>query len=119
MPSRDWRFRLADIRDALLQIRAYTAGLTADEFVADARTVDAVVFRFIVVGEAARAIPERELARMPGIPWAQIGAFRNLLVHEYFGVRVETVWQTVVEDLPALLEAIEALPEEKGDPGRG
>jgi len=56
---------------------------------------------------------------MPGIPWTQIGAFRNLLVHEYFGVRVETVWQTVVEDLPALLEAIEALPGEEWDRERG
>lgn len=72
-----------------------------------------------MVGEAARAIPDRELARMPGIPWTQIGAFRNLLVHEYFGVRVETVWQTVVEDLPALLEAIEALPGEEWDRERG
>jgi len=109
MRSRDWLFRLQDVKTALDQIATYTAGMTAEQFITDPRTIDAVVFRFIVIGEAAKAIPDQELAGMPGIPWEQIRAFRNVLVHEYFGIRIETVWQTVQEDLPVLIEAIEAM----------
>jgi len=58
MPYRDWRFRVRDILEAIEAVREYVSDMTFEDFVRDRRTVDAVIRRFIVIGEAARHIPE-------------------------------------------------------------
>ena len=77
--------------------------MTLNAFRADDRTVDAVVRNLIVLGEASRHIPEDVEQRHPEVPWDRMRGIRNVVVHEYFGVDAEILWETARHDLPPLL----------------
>ncbi len=62
-----------------------------------------------IIGEAVRAIPQEVRALSPEVPWQQIGGMRNVLVHGYFEVDTDLVWDTATRDLPALKPAMERL----------
>ena len=62
-----------------------------------------------IIGEAARALPEETRALAPDIPWLKIIGMRNILVHGYFGIDTDVVWDTVTQDIPALKPAVERL----------
>jgi uncharacterized protein with HEPN domain len=109
VPPKDWRLRIQDIVDAISVIADYTAEHDLDSFREDQRTIDAVVYRFVVIGEAASAVPDEVRTRHPSIPWDQIRGMRNILVHEYAGIRVDTVWQTIRDELPLLVPALEEM----------
>jgi uncharacterized protein with HEPN domain len=68
-----------------------------------------VVRNLIVIGEAARHVPDEVVAANPQIPWARMRGMRNLVVHEYFGVDVDVLWDTVTGNLPALLPLLRDL----------
>jgi uncharacterized protein with HEPN domain len=106
---RDWRFRVRDILAALQAIADYTDGMTFDEFVGDPRTMDAVVRNLMTMGESIRWIPEPILDAHPAVPWRTLRGVRNVIVHEYFGVDPEILWQTVRGDLPPLEADLEAV----------
>ena len=81
--------------------------MTFDEFVSDFKTQDAVVRNFEIVGEAAKRLPENIKSKYEGIEWAKLIGFRNILIHDYFGVKletvcVETVWNAIQEKIPIL-----------------
>jgi len=86
MPRRDWRLRIEDILDASRRIAAYTKSMTYETFVADGRTVDAVIRNLTVIGEAASHVPPEIRAEHAHIAWAEMRGIRNIVVHEYFGV---------------------------------
>jgi uncharacterized protein with HEPN domain len=98
-----------DIIEAAERALRYVQGLTFDQFAADARTVDAVSYAIVVIGEAAKAVPEPVIRAAPEIPWADVRGMRNRVAHEYFGVDVKVLWQTVRDDLPPLIETLRAL----------
>jgi uncharacterized protein with HEPN domain len=102
MPPRDWRFRLEDILKAIEEIKQFTQDLTCDRFYADTRTMKAVLYSLAVIGEAARHIPEEVKADYPEIPWRDISDMRNVVIHEYFGVDPDILWETIHHDLPSL-----------------
>ena len=81
-------------------------------FVADDRTLDAVSRCFGIIGEAVTRVPKDVIAAHPEIPWAEMRAMRNVVVHEYFGVTNETLWKTAREDLPAIMEPLRTLLSE-------
>lgn len=68
--------------------------------------------RLLDIGEAARNLSDALRDRHPDVPWSQIIAMRNTLVHDYFGVDVEEIWSTVEKDLPALKRQVETILEE-------
>ncbi len=109
MPSRDWKLRIQDILESIEAVRGYVSGMTFEEFTRDRRTVDAVVRRFTIIGEAANHVPEEICTRHPEIPWADMRAMRNFVVHEYFGVEEQTLWDTIHEDLPGIVEPLQHL----------
>jgi uncharacterized protein with HEPN domain len=98
-----------DLVAAAERALGYVEGRSFEQFSVDRRTVDAVSYAIVVIGEAAKAIPERVTSATPEIPWADIRGMRNRVTHEYFGIDVTVLWQTVREDLPALLESLRAL----------
>jgi uncharacterized protein with HEPN domain len=106
---RDWRFRVRDILAAVRAIARYTDGMTFDQFVNDARTMDAVVRNLMTMGESIRWIPEPILEANPGVPWRTLRGMRNVVVHEYFGVDPAILWETVQGDLPPLEIELEAV----------
>ncbi len=109
MPPREWRLRVEDILDAATRIARYVKGKDLAMFVDDELTVDAVSHCFGIIGEAATHIPDEVIAAHPEIPWAEMRAMRNIVVHEYFGVTNETLWKTAREDLPAILDPLRKL----------
>lgn len=87
------------ILDAINSIEKYTYQLTKEEFLFNFMIQDAVVRNLEIIGEASRNIPVNIKEAFPDIPWRDINAMRNKLVHEYFRVDAETVWNVVQLDL--------------------
>ena len=72
-------------------------------------TIDAVVRNLEVLGEAARQMPEDFVAKHPEVPWRTIAGLRNRIVHDYFGLDLEIIWQIISQDLPPLKAQLDAL----------
>ena len=106
MPPRNPNLRLQDIADAIDRIFDYTASHSPKSFAADQMAVDAVVRNLEVIGEAARHVDGETAKRLADIPWQDMRDLRNLLIHEYLGVSVAIIWETVARDLRPVREAI-------------
>lgn len=87
------------ILDAIGQIEQYTKGVDKNEFMTNFMIQDAVIRQLEIVGEASRQIPTLIKEKFPDIPWRDINGMRNKLVHEYFAVDRETVWNVLKLDL--------------------
>lgn len=109
---RDPGLHIDDIVDAIDKIQQYTLGMSQSEYLADSRTQDAVVCNLAVIGEASRRLVSEMRERAPEIEWQKIVGLRNLLVHEYFGISQEIVWDVVVNKLEALKEACRIMKKE-------
>lgn len=109
MPKRDARLLIEDMAAAIAKIRRYVAGLDKDRFLKDDKTVDAVVRNLEILGEACRQMPDVFKDAHASIPWAQIAGLRNRIVHDYFGVDLELIWQIVTSEIPNLKQALAAL----------
>jgi uncharacterized protein with HEPN domain len=107
--SRHEKLRLVDILDAIDRITSYVEGMDYDDFLADRKTQDAVTRNIEIIGEAARALPEDFKERHAEIPWSEIVAMRNVIVHQYFGILPEVVWDVVKNELPTLRSQIAGL----------
>ncbi len=83
--------------------------MTFADFANDPRSIRAVAFEFITIGEAARAIPVDIQNQYPKIPWAKMQGIRNILVHEYFRLDEEILWTAAKEDIPHLIESLEEI----------
>ncbi|MBW1981277.1 MAG: DUF86 domain-containing protein [Deltaproteobacteria bacterium] len=115
MPSRDWKFRIKDILDAVEVVTDYVSGMTFEDFVRDQRTIDAVVRRLTIIGEASAHMPEHICRQNPDIPWIDMRAMRNFVVHEYFGVSEDILWDTIHNDLPGIVEPLQRLLTQGSD----
>ncbi len=114
MPPRDWPLRLEDILEATSRIQAYTSGMDREAFFSDTKTLDAVIRNFIVIGEAARYLPEEVINRYPEVPWAEMGAMRNFVIHQYPEIEPQIVWDTITRNLPPLVPLLERILAETG-----
>jgi uncharacterized protein with HEPN domain len=94
---RDYKLYLHDIKEAIEKIETFTKEFTFEEFVKDAKTVDAVIRNLEIIGEAAKHIPKRVKERHSDIDWKAMAGMRNILTHEYFGVRMGIIWKTIGE----------------------
>ena len=109
MSFRGLQQRLKDMIEVGLEVETFTKGMSFDEFQADLKTVRAVLYSFALIGEAAASLlPEVEVA-YPEIPWADIRGMRNIVIHEYFRVDLEIIWEAVQQDLPSLFQQLESL----------
>ncbi|AMV71550.1 hypothetical protein DBW_1176 [Desulfuromonas sp. DDH964] len=100
--KREVRDYLEDILQSVQDIREFVAGMDFPQFHSDRKTFHAVVRSLEIIGEAARKIPDEMRDRHPGLPWREMGAMRNKLIHECFGVDPEIVWETIQQDLNLL-----------------
>lgn len=104
---RDSRERLRDILEAIENIQRYTTA-GRDVFDKDELVQSWCVRHLQIIGEAARFLPEETRKSIPQIPWSDIVGMRHVLVHNYFGIDTELVWNVVETQLGALKTAIEA-----------
>lgn len=102
MSPRPTELLIEDILEAIEKIESYTAGLDKHQFTQDDKTIDAVVRNLEIIGEAASRLPEDFKSSHDEISWHQITGLRNRIVHEYFGVDAEIIWQILRKDLPEL-----------------
>lgn len=105
--SREPRLFLEDILESCAKILRYTEGMDFARFTADEKTRDAVVRNLTVIGEAVKNLPADIRQRYPEVEWRKIAGLRDIVVHEYFGVDADILWDIVKNRIPALLEKIE------------
>lgn len=96
---RDYKVYLDDIIEAVERIRDYTNGLSFATFCDDRKTVDAVNRNLAIIGEAANKIPEEIKTKYSTIEWYRIIGLRNILIHDYFRVDLEIIWDIIENKL--------------------
>jgi len=103
---RDYKLYLEDILPAIRKIEKYTHGLAYQQFPKDELVLDAVIRNLEIIGEAARNLLQDIKKRSSAIEWKKLSGLRNILIHEYFGVDREILWDIVSNKIPELKKAI-------------
>lgn len=106
MTQRDLIEFLEDILEAITEIEGFTNGISVEQFAQNREKLLATVKLLEIVGEATKKIPDVLRSRYPQIPWRSVAGMRDVLVHEYWQVDVDVVWETVQESLPLLKDVI-------------
>jgi uncharacterized protein with HEPN domain len=109
MSKRSIWLLLQDILEALHNILSYTSELSFEEFIDDQKTLDAVVRNFEIIGEAANKLPKDFRDQNDQLDWSGIIGFRNILVHDYFGIDYEILWKIKSDNLSKLESEINIL----------
>ena len=109
MSEREWRFYIQDMLRFAENVQAYSNGLDQEQFEADSLKYDAILRNLELIGEAARHVPDQVRRDHQGIPWRQLVATRNRLIHGYLGIDNDTLWSIVADDIPTLVEDVRAL----------
>ncbi len=109
MSKREILLLLDDMLQSAQKIKRYTQGLDYDSFLADDKTIDAVVRNFEIIGEAANRIDPDFRDKNPEIEWKRMRGFRNRIVHDYFGIDYEIVWSIIDTYLDEMIDWLEAI----------
>lgn len=113
--------RLRHMLDAARSVQKFCDGRTRQSLDEDEMLTRAVLHALPEIGEAASRVSEPARLLVPGMPWGQIVATRNILVHVYWGVNLEKIWRTVQDDIPPMITALESalshLPPQSGSAG--
>ena|SRR5271157_1830303 len=104
--KRDYILFLEDIISCVYKIEKYSKGKSFEEFNQDDMAVDAVIRNFEVIGEAVKNIPKDITEKYTDINWMAAARFRDILIHGYFTIDKEAVWDTIQKDIPALKKGI-------------
>lgn len=104
-PLKD-RIRLEHIVASAANIARYTEGKTYDDLMADDMMCYAVVYNILAIGEAAYHVTKAFQREHPDTPWEDIMKMRNILAHDYYKLKLQTVWEVVQHDLPPLREQV-------------
>lgn len=111
---RDYRVFLDDILEASRAVLEYASGLSREQFFADRKTMQAVVWNLQVIGEAAKNIPHEIRSRYPDVPWRDMAGLRDVIVHQYFEIKLDVIWKVIQNDVPLVETRISAILEELG-----
>jgi uncharacterized protein with HEPN domain len=116
MTQRDIRDYLQDILNSIDLAESFIANMNFDEFQTDTKTTFAVIRALEIIGEATKNIPTATREQYPTIPWKGFTGMRDKLIHAYFGVNLEVVWDTIQQDLPQLRPVINQILQNNDSP---
>jgi uncharacterized protein with HEPN domain len=111
--SREESLSLADVQESCEKVIRFTKGMTYKDFVPNELHFDPVLRNLEIIGEAVKNISEETRQKYPDVKWRKIAGFRDIVIHQYFGVDDETVWDIVKNQIPDLLKIVKTIPEEK------
>jgi len=103
---------IEDIIEAMNAAMEFVKDMSYDEFVKDTKTIYATIRSLEVIGEAIKNIPDDVRKRYQEIPWRKMAGMRDKVIHEYFGVRLERVWEAIKKDIPYLKPLFQKLLRE-------
>lgn len=112
MKNRIYLDYVQDIIDSIRDVESFVKGMSFEEFRKDRKTINAVVRSIEVIGEASKRIPASITADYPNVPWKKMAGMRDKLIHEYFGIDLEILWQVAKEDLKSIRPAIRLILKE-------
>jgi uncharacterized protein with HEPN domain len=115
MSDRSDRELLSDIRESIQRISEYLSGFDYESFVKDIKTQDAVIRNLEILGEATKRLSQEFRTAHAEVPWKSMAGARDRLIHDYFGVNLDVVWQIVSVELPKVIEQLPDIVSERGD----
>ena len=109
---RDPKLYLNDIIEAMSAIEQFVEGVDFEDFKNDDMRSSAVIRKFELIGEAAKRVPDSIKQEYPDIPWKDMAGMRDRLIHFYFGIKYELVWNTIRDVIPQVKALITKILEE-------
>jgi uncharacterized protein with HEPN domain len=103
---------LHDMLDAARKAEKFVQGCTFERFSSNDEKVFAVIRALEIIGEESKRIPAKVRRMYPGLPWKEIAGMRDKLIHGYFGVNLQRVWDTIRQDLPVLWWELEKMTQD-------
>ncbi|PIQ79318.1 MAG: DUF86 domain-containing protein [Parcubacteria group bacterium CG_4_9_14_0_2_um_filter_41_8] len=110
--GREIKLYLRDICDSIDMIQSFIKGVSREEFIKLHEKQNAVIRKIEIIGEAVKQLPIEFRDQYPHIPWKEIAGMRDKLIHGYFGVDLDVVWDAVKKNLPKLKKEVEKLFDE-------
>ena len=103
------RARLQHILDAINEVEIYLENVAFEQFLQNSEKRFATIKQIEIIGEACNALSDDLKVQYTAIPWKSIIGFRNISIHEYFGVNLQLVWEIAKNDLPSLKQEMTAM----------
>lgn len=110
--KRNYLLFLEDISQRIEKISSFIDGMTYDDFVKDDKTVSACIREIEVIGEATKQIPKEITDKFEELPWSLMAKMRDKLIHWYFEVDEEIIWNVAVDKLPPIKNQIDKIIEQ-------